>query len=528
MNRKLALILCLTLLASLIAMPAMAQETDKPFAGTKLTYWVRFDEKNTGAFTNLAESRWYDAIHEETGIEIEFIHPAIGSEDTEFNLLVAGGEYPDIIEFNWTNYPGGASAAIEDGVIITLDEYVNGGKTPNLKAILDGNSLIDKSIKTSDGHYYVFPFLRGTTFENNNSLFSSGFFMRGDILKALGLEVPETIDEWYTVLTAVKTAYPDMIPFATRTEWFNQIFCPGFDNYWDYYVEDGVVKNGLVEDSHYEYLQAMAKWYREGLIDPDYLTHTKAGDIRKLMAAGSVFATCDASSGGTSNIVPPLLEAGIIQDETDIVTTVPTTSKKGQNAKFAKMNGLYDASGSSVAITTQCKNIDAALWLLDWMYSEEGHLINCFGIEGESYTFVDGVPTYTDFIMNNPDGLSISQAQAIYMRSSNGAVVSDARVGVQLATYTAQKDGMTKWTATDFGNYMYPAGAIVATEYAEDFATITNNIKTYREECEAKWIGGQEELTPEVWEAYKAQMDSYGMSRAIQYKQEAYDAFMAN
>lgn len=528
MKKTLALILCAAMLATLFVFPAVA-ESDKPYAGVKLTYWVKFDEKATGALQSLNDSKWYQAIHEATGIEIEFMHPAAGNESSELALLSAvPEEMPDIIETNWTAYSGGPSAALEDGLIIELDEYINGGKTPNLKAILDANEVINKSVKTADGHYYVFPFLRGTTTEGNGSLFSSGFFMRGDILKELNLEVPETIDEWYTVLSAVKAAHPDMIPMITRTEWMNQIFCSGFDTYWDYYVEDGVVKNGLVEDSHYDYLKTMAKWYAEGLLDPDYLTHTKANEGRTLMASSAAFATYDASSGGTSNIIPALLESGAITAESDIVTTVPVTSEKATYAKFAKMNGLYDASGSSVAITTNCKNVDAAIWLLDWMYSEEGHMINCWGIEGESYTLVDGVPQYTDIIMNNPNGLSIAQAQSIYVRPSNGPVVSDPQVGKNLATYSAQKDGADKWTHTTFGDYMYPAGAAISADNSEDFATITSNVKTYREECEAKWITGKEELTPEVWEAYKAQMEAYGMGRAIQYKQEAYDAFMGN
>lgn len=529
MKKTLAMLLALVMMAAMFVMPASAESAEKPYEGVKLTYWVKLHENLTGLADNYAQTRWYDAVHEATGIEIEFIHPAAGADAQEFSLLIAGGEYPDIIETNWTAYPGGASAAIEDGVIIALDEYVNGGKTPNLKAIFDGNPIIDKSVKTSDGHYYVFPFLRGTTFENNNCLYTGGFFLRGDILKELGLEAPETIDEWYTVLSAVKAAYPDMIPFVTRTEWMNQIFCPGFDNYWDYYVEDGVVKNGLLDDSHYEYLQNMAKWYAEGLIDPDYLTHTSANDLRKIMAAGGAFAINDASGGGTSNIIPPLLQAGLIQDESDIVTTVPVTSVKGQNAKFAKMNGLYDASGSSAAISTQCSNVDAALWLLDWMYSEEGHMINCFGIEGESYNMVDGYPVYTDVVLHNPDGLSVAQALSNYARGhQNGPVVQDTRVNDQYYSYSAQVDGMQKWTQTDFGSYMFPAGAAVATEDSDEFATITNNIKTYKEEMEARWITGREELTPEVWEAYKAQMEAYGFSRGIEIKQAAYDAFMAN
>ncbi|MBQ8092047.1 MAG: hypothetical protein IJ242_00505, partial [Clostridia bacterium] len=524
MKKILALFVALVMLAS---MACFALAESKPYEGVKLTWWVKLHENLKGVSVdgkpveNLAQTKWYEAVKEATGIEIEFIHPAAGQDGTEFNLLTAvPDEMPDIVEYSWTSYPGGASAAVADEVIMPLNDAIASGKAPNLKAILDANPVIEKSVKTADGDYYVFPFLRGTTFENNNCLFTSGFFLRGDILKEIGMEAPETIDEWYAVLSAVKAAHPDMVPFTTRTEWMNQIFAPGFNNYWDYYVEDGVVKNGLVEDSRYEYLKTMAKWYKEGLIDQDYLTHTKANDGRALMASGMAFATNDASGGGTSNIIPPLLEAGLIKDESDLVTTTPVTAVKGENAKFAKMNNLYDASGSSAAISKRLgdeggKKLEAALYLLDWMYSEEGHMINCFGIEGVSYNMIDGYPTFTDAVLHNPDGLNVAAALSIYARAhQNGPVVQDTRIFDQYYSYSAQVAGMQLWTKTDFGNYMYPAGATVATDDADDFATISTNVKTYKEEMEAKWITGQEELTEEAWKAYVDQMEAYGMSRA--------------
>ena len=52
--------------------------------------------------------------------------------------------------------------------------------------------------------------------------------------------------------------------------------------------------------------------------------------------------------------------------------------------------------------------------------------------------------------------------------------------------------------------------------------------KLSKEEMEAKWITGQEELTEDAWNAYVAQLEAFGLSRAIQYKQAAYDAFMNN
>jgi putative aldouronate transport system substrate-binding protein len=59
-----------------------------------------------------------------------------------------------------------------------------------------------------------------------------------------------------------------------------------------------------------------------------------------------------------------------------------------------------------------CEDVEAAARWLDFAYSEQGHMLMCFGVEGVSYTYVDSVPKYVDSIMHNPDGLSFAQAAA--------------------------------------------------------------------------------------------------------------------
>ena len=44
------------------------------------------------------------------------------------------------------------------------------------------------------------------------------------------------------------------------------------------------------------------------------------------------------------------------------------------------------------------------LQFFDYFYTDEGYLLANYGIEGESYDLIDGVPTWSDYIMNNPDG----------------------------------------------------------------------------------------------------------------------------
>lgn len=44
----------------------------------------------------------------QTGVTVEFQHPASGQEKEQFNLIVADGSLPDIMEWQWVKqYPGG-------------------------------------------------------------------------------------------------------------------------------------------------------------------------------------------------------------------------------------------------------------------------------------------------------------------------------------------------------------------------------------------------------------------------------------
>ena len=65
----------------------------------------------------------------------------------------------------------------------------------------------------------------------------------------------------------------------------------------------------------------------------------------------------------------------------------------------------------------------AATKFADYAYSEEGQTLLSFGIEGESYTMVDGVPTYTDLITKHPREIHLRNAGAIHRgdRLSDGA-----------------------------------------------------------------------------------------------------------
>lgn len=499
-----------------------AVDPDRPYAGTKLTWYSKLNANVSTTYPNLGDTPWAQYVMEKTGIEIEFIHPTVGSEEEEFSILIASGEYPDIIENMWTSYPGGPQAAINDGVIIDLDD-VMANNAPNFSKLMADHPDIDKRVKTINGSYYCFPFLRGLE-SPNITQFSAGMILRKDVLDELGLEMPETIDEWETTLRAFKKAGFEA-PFVTRNEWMKDVWSPGFDNWGDFYVEDGTVKNGLIEASRKDFISKMHDWYEEGLIDRDWLVADKASN-QTYFTTGKSAAVYAPFGQGLGQYTQVMNEENPEITQEDIRCTVPVTSVKGQNAKFSKMNDIYDKSGVSAAISTQCENIEAAAWLLDWMFSEEGNLCCNFGIEGVTYEMKDGKPVYTDVIMRNPDGLSVANALAAYTRAStSGVCVQDENYIEQYYEQDNQKEALELSMKTDMGEHFFPPTS-VAEEDSEQYADIMNNVKTLADEMEAQFIAGT--VPMDEWDAYQEQLKKFGIEDAIAMMQTAYDNYMAN
>ena len=69
--------------------------------------------------------------------------------------MMASDNLPDIVEYNWANYPGGPGKAIEDGKIIRLNEYIE-EYCPELKQYLDEHEEVAKVLYDGRrGHFWV-------------------------------------------------------------------------------------------------------------------------------------------------------------------------------------------------------------------------------------------------------------------------------------------------------------------------------------------------------------------------------------
>lgn len=495
--------------------------------GGSITYWTNMDSSRIAPTTdNYANILCYQEMAKNTGVNVEFIHPPIGQEADAFSLLMASGEYPDIIYYDWGNkVAGGPDKAIEDGVILRLNEIIE-EKCPNLRGFLDEHPEVEAAMTTDNGNIYCFPNLYPYYTDEPKIICIRGNQIRKDWLDELGLEEPETIDEWHQVLTAFKEKGTneegqEIIPMVSRKLSTRSSMIRTFANAWDgldydFYVQDGTVKFGPVEPEFKEYLQTMSQWYAEGLIAPEFATYgDKEHDA--LITSGKAGAWHSGLGAGMGVYI-----SALGNDDSKVGGVKFPVVNKGNTPKFNNASN-FSFIGIGVAITSSCKDIDAACKWLDYHYSEEGDMLLNWGVEGVSYELdEEGNPHFTDQVLNDPDGLSVDVAIGKYamVAQMEAYKQSDEVYAVRMWKWPAQQEASAKWDATDF-NDRYPLTVSMTPDEGAEFAAIMSDIETYRDENAIRYILGTESF--DNYDKFVETIKSMNIDRATQIKQAAYD-----
>lgn len=469
-----------------------------------LTYWREIPSNVQPNFNNLNETEIAKQWRENTGVTLEFLHPAVGQGKEQFNLMIAGGDYPDIWYYSWneaSTYSGGPEKAIEDGVILDLTDLIN-EYAPNFKAYMEANPELDKQVRTDSGKYYGFPCFK----EREEATTTQGPMIRKDLLDKLDLEVPETIDEWHTVLTAFKENGVE-IPLQLHYAYKDRTFAHAWGAPEAFVVEDGVCVYGASKPEYKEFLKTMKQWYAEGLLDPDMFANPD-DMINKNMASGKAAATITWAGSGMQTILN-----NAEGDSFELIACPWPTLEKGQTPEYGYRSNR--AFGGFAAISSTCKDPVLAVKLLDYGYSEEGNRMFNFGREGVSYTMEGDRPMYTDIIVNNPDGWPVNQAMGKYiMASYDGPYVQSFEYQIQYFVRQEARDAMTIWNNCNSREHVLPNISPSVDESAE-YASLIRDIETYVEEMTAKFILGTEDVET-GFDAYIETLKKMGLDRATE------------
>ncbi|AHG21895.2 sugar ABC transporter permease [Chania multitudinisentens RB-25] len=491
------------------------------YADTKETTWVADKPVNLTIHMHFRDKWVWDdnwpvakEIFRLTNVKLHgTANKASTNSQEQFNLMMAAGELPDIVAGNdlkdkFIRYG-------MEGAFIPLNPLIE-KYAPHLSAFFNSHPDVKRAITAPDGNIYYIPYVP-------DGQVSRGYFIRQDWLDKLGLQMPQTVEELYSVLKAFKeqdpngNGKPDEIPFLNRDP--EEVFrlvnfwgarSTGSNTWMDFYVEDGKIKHPFAESAFRDGIKQVGIWYKEGLIDPEIFTR-KARSREQLFGSNQGgmthdwFASTALFNGALSKSVPGF----------KLVPMPPPINRLGQRwEEDARQIPRPDGW----AISALNKDPVSTIKLFDFYFSPKGRILSNFGTEGVTYTMKEGKPVFMDSILSSDKPVN-NQMYDIGAQIPLGYWM-DYNYEKQWTNAIALK-GIEMYTQ---GKYVLPQfpGVNMTPAEREIYDKYWSDIKTYMFEMSQSWVMGTQD--PEkTWDEYQRQLKKRGFDQVLTLVQQAYD-----
>ena len=449
-----------------------------------------------------------------TGVSLKNVASMATTNSQEaFNLLIAGGDLPDIV--------GGSSLKENvnqygpEGAFLPLNDLIE-EHAPNLKAYFDANPDVRSAITAADGNFYYIPYLP-------DGKYARAYFIRMDWLEKLGLEVPQNVDELYEVLVAFRDKDPngngkqDEIPFFDRdweemlrlvTLWDGRT--SGSDTRHDFYVDGKTVKHGYVGEGYKNGIHNLAKWYKEKLIDPEIFTRgSRSREFLLSENLGGMTHDWFASTAGYNDSMADKVPGFSFK------AFAPPASVSG---KRIEENRRTKVKPEGWAISYTNKHPVETIKYFDFFFSEEGRRLANFGIEGKHYDMIDGKPIF------KPEVLNADKPINAQLWSVGAQVPRGFHMDYSYEMQWSNKHALEGIALYDEGDYLVPEFFGVALNKKEKsvYDKYWMSIQNYMLEKQQAWILGTRDVDAD-WDDYMSQVERMGYSKVMEVMQSAYD-----
>jgi putative aldouronate transport system substrate-binding protein len=453
---------------------------------------------------------------------VEFKPSAVPLSDYEQKraLVIGAGQAPLIIS---KTYPNQEDPFVSSGAILPVSDYID--LMPNFKDKVEKWNLkpeIDQ-LRQEDGKFYLLPGLHEKPWQDYS------LAVRTDILEELNLQAPKTWDELYTVLKAMKTAYPNSTPFSDR---FSQPTPGGVLlnilgsahgtrggwNYqnatWDADAGKWVFTGAM--DEYKQMLQYLNKLVSEGLLDPESFTQTDDAARQKLANSKSFVISSNAQA--------------LVNDYR------PDLAKTNPKAKLAKIALPVGPAGeinpasrleNGIMISAKArdsKNFVAMMQLIDWLwYSEAGQEFSKWGVEGTTYT-KEGPGKYklapdVDYVGLNPGAKKHLQKDFGF---GNGVFAYGGPTQLLQSTFSPEEVEFQNAVSTRKPIAVDPP-APFSDEEREQATLWDTPLTDFVRQMTLKFVLGQRDFAE--WDAYVAEAKAKNSESYVNLMNEAYERY---
>ncbi|MBU9710354.1 extracellular solute-binding protein [Evansella tamaricis] len=354
-----------------------------------------FNAGSAGRDIDTNETEIGKLLEDETGVNFTIEH-LVGDLNTKIGVMVASGDYPDVI------VPDSAIDILLDAeAFIPLNDLLE-EHGPNLLEVY--GPYLDM-FTMDDGNIYYIPF--GPTVNEyipNPNIDQGAFWIQRGILKEYGFPEVNTLDEYFDIITRYADENPQIdgmntIPFTGLTyDWrffaFSNIpnHLAGYPNDGGVYIDMDTHEATVYADSEYayDYLKALNELNADGYLDrelfvanyDEYLAKLSSGRVLGFFDYGWQWgdarnALRDAGNPDREFMALPIVFDGVDYDQ--YLDPPAFTSNRG------------------VGITTAADNPERIIQYWDRLIQEDMQKIVMWGFEDRHYSIdEDGMFYRTD------------------------------------------------------------------------------------------------------------------------------------
>ena len=335
------------------------------------------------------DNKIYKKIKEELGVSInwEFL---VGDKNQKVGVLIAGGEYPDVI----TMSSDIVSKFVGAGALVPLEDII-AKDAPNLQKHYE--PFKNKVKDVTDGHFYVMPDY-GVFYNKFSVNVNEGpaFFMQKAVLKDAGYPKVKTLDQYFDLIEKYKAKNPKIdgqptIGFEVLSEGWRDFCLKNPPQHLIGHPNDGgVVVDAKTNTAEFFWDKDYAKRYykklneinAKGLLDPESFTMNYDQYIAKL-SSGRVLGMFDQH--WNFNNAELTLKTQKKFERT--YAPLPLVFDEGTQDYYMDRPVLNVNTG--YAITKSAKDPARIIKFFDALLTEKWQKILGWGIEGEDYMVDD-------------------------------------------------------------------------------------------------------------------------------------------
>ena len=470
-------------------------------------------------------------LEEQTGLTIEITWlPLEDAEKIVKQQLAVGNDLPDAyIGFGESTYSIFTNPNIqvygERGVIIPLNSLIDqyGTHTKELWAELPEYN-IQSYMTSADGNIYFMPGFSSSTITRHRQI----MWVNKGWLDALGLEAPQTTDEFRDMLRAFKSNYPNAIPMAGTQEYYSKQPYDFLINAFVYndinnsrlLLENGIVGFAPVRDEWRDALVYIRGLYDEGLYSP--LSFTQDNQQMNQMA------------NDPNDILGAFLSPGITltvyQNSPEMLERyIGIEPLEGPNG--VKLSTVFmSVPKPNGVITSSCRHPEEVFKLFDLMLSEEACLMGRYGTKGVDWDFAEAgtVSVYNtpatiniiNQIWNTPQNKHICQIGPYVSRPYySGGVTWDGNT-----TDGEYMNAQTAMRHREFEPHEYIGTLIFTPDEGTRIEKIRSDIEAHVKETAVGFITGTRDINDDSeWLNYLREFNSLGLEEFLQTAQAAWN-----